>query len=163
MKRSLDALDIRLLNRLQANSLATAEQLAEHVPLSPSAIARRVRRMRREGVIAADVAVVAPELFEARIQTIVNVALHEQAHHRGLAALRDRLQRCPEVQICFEVSGMFELTLITTTRGMAAFNRFADEMLTADPVVRRYETSFVKKAIKFTLAVPLDPKEVPGS
>lgn len=163
MKRTLDALDIRLLNLLQANSLATAEHLAEHVPLSPSAIARRVRKLRRQGVVAADVALLSPEFFEARIQTIVNVALHEQAEHRGLAALRDRLLRCPEVQVCLEVSGTFELTLITTTRGMSAFNRFADEMLTADPVVRRYETSFVKKAIKYTLAVPLDPKDLPGS
>jgi Lrp/AsnC family leucine-responsive transcriptional regulator len=163
VKRTFDALDIRLLNLLQANSLATAEQLAEHVPLSPSAIARRVRTLRREGVIAVDVALLAPEFLESRIQTVVNIALHEHAQHRGLAALRDRLQRCSEVQICLEVSGTFDLLLITTTRGMSAFNRFADEMLAADPVVRRYETSFVKKAIKYSLAVPLDPKDLTSS
>ncbi len=163
MKRSLDPLDIRLLNLLQANSLATAEQLARHVALSPSAIARRVRTMRREGVITADVALLAPSLLEDRIQAVVNITLHEHAQQRGLAALRERLVRCPEVQICLEVSGTFDLTLLAVTRGMSAFSRFADEMLAADPVVRRYETSFVKKAIKYSLAVPLDPGDASGS
>ena len=39
---------------------------------------------------------------------------------------------------------------------MAAFNAFADEYLASNPVVRRYETSYVKKVVKFQPAVPLD-------
>ena len=163
VKPSLDRLDIRLLNLLQASSMATADQLAMHVPLSPSAIARRVRRMRNEGVIARDVALLAPTLVEDRLQAIVNIMLHEHAQQRGLAALRERLIRCAEVQICLEVSGAFDLTLITITRGMQAFNLFADEMLADEPVVRRYETSFVKKAIKYTFAVELDSNDATDS
>jgi hypothetical protein len=39
---------------------------------------------------------------------------------------------------------------------MEAFNAFADEVLAGDPVVRRYETSFVKRRRKFSLALPLE-------
>ena len=44
--KSLDALDIRLLDCLQQDNLLTADALAERVGLSPSAIARRLRRLR---------------------------------------------------------------------------------------------------------------------
>jgi Lrp/AsnC family transcriptional regulator, leucine-responsive regulatory protein len=57
MERSLDRFDIALLNKLQEDNLSTAEMLTEAVPLSPSAITRRIRRLREEGFIAADVAI----------------------------------------------------------------------------------------------------------
>jgi DNA-binding Lrp family transcriptional regulator len=46
--------------------------------------------------------------------------------------------------------------LLVTVRDMDAFNDFVDTMLGADPVVRRYETSFVKRRRKFSTALPLD-------
>jgi len=159
MKQSLDLFDVRLLNLLQENGSATAEEMAEIVPLSPSAIARRVRRLKTDGVIAADVVVLAPPLTQDRLQAIVHVSLHEHAEHRGLATLRERLRAAEEVQICFEISGAFDLLLITVTRSMVEFNAFADEVLAAHPLVRRYETSFVKKAIKSSLAIPLDEND----
>jgi len=36
-----------------------------------------------------------------------------------------------------------------------AYNSFADETLAEHPAVRRFESSFVKKRVKATLAVPL--------
>ena len=56
--RALDGYDRALLALLQEDALRTAEDLARDVALSPSAIARRVRRLREEGVIVADRAVV---------------------------------------------------------------------------------------------------------
>lgn len=52
----LDAFDRRLLALLQQDAGLTAEQLAEHVALSVSAIQRRIRRMRDRGVIMKDIA-----------------------------------------------------------------------------------------------------------
>ena len=53
MAYPLDRLDIQILAALQENNQATAQALAERVPLSPSAILRRIRQYREEGVIAA--------------------------------------------------------------------------------------------------------------
>ena len=44
----LDRFDLALLNQFQRDASQTAEQLSKTVPLSPSAIARRLRRLRRE-------------------------------------------------------------------------------------------------------------------
>jgi Lrp/AsnC family transcriptional regulator, leucine-responsive regulatory protein len=156
MARTLDDFDTALLNLLQTNNLATAEALAAKVPLSPSAITRRIRRLRQSGLIAADVAILSPALSEDRLRAVVQIQVHEHAEEKGIAALRARLANAPEVQVLLAVSGTFDLLVVMIARNMAAFNTFADAFFAADPAVRRYETSFVKREIKNRAAVWLD-------
>ena len=56
----LDRFDLALLNAAQADDSRTADSLAEEVPLSPSAIARRLRRLRSEGWIERTIALLSP-------------------------------------------------------------------------------------------------------
>jgi DNA-binding Lrp family transcriptional regulator len=151
----MDAFDRALLNLLQQDGLATAEQLAAQVPLSPSAIARRVRRLRDDGVVTATRAVLSERQLGRRLRALVMVQLHDHAPEAGLAALRAQLQALAEVQLCLEISGPSDLVLLVSVADMPAFNNFADAHLAGNPVVRRYETAFVKKALKFTTAAPL--------
>jgi Lrp/AsnC family leucine-responsive transcriptional regulator len=160
MDRKLDRFDIDLLNLLQADTLATAEVLGQAVPLSPSAIARRVRSLREEGLIAADIAVLSPDLTADRLRAIVQVQAHEHAEEKGIASLRARLAAAPEVQFLANVAGAFDLLVLVVTRNMAAFNAFADAYFAADPAVRRYETSFLKAEIKNRPTVKLDEGDV---
>jgi Lrp/AsnC family leucine-responsive transcriptional regulator len=160
MARKLDRFDIDLLNLLQADTLATAETLAETVPLSPSAIARRLRGLREEGLIAADVALLAPALTADRLRAIVQVQVHEHAEEKGIAQLRARLAAAPEVQLLLNIAGPIDLLALVVTRTMREFNAFADAHLAADPSVRRYETSFVKAEVKNRPTVPLGEHDV---
>lgn len=160
MDRKLDRFDIALLNLLQADNLATAETLAQAVPLSGSAIARRVRALREEGLIAADVAILTPALTEDRLRAIVQVQAHEHAEEKGIAALRARLASADEVQLLLNIAGAFDLLVLVVTRNMATFNAFADAYFAADPAVRRYETNFVKSEIKNRPTVRLDENDV---
>jgi Lrp/AsnC family leucine-responsive transcriptional regulator len=149
-----DELDLRILELLQANALLTADELAADLPLSPSAIARRIRRLRETGVIAADVAVLS-ETIGSYLSAFVNIQLDRHAL-AAVEALRRRLTASPYVQLYMEISGTFDVVLLVTVADMAAFNEFADAQLAGDPVVRRYESSFVKKKRKMSLALPLD-------
>jgi Lrp/AsnC family leucine-responsive transcriptional regulator len=155
----LDRFDVALLNLLQADALATADALAGSVPLSPSAIARRVRKLRRAGLIAADVAILAPAVTADRLRAIVQVQVHEHAEEKGIAALRARLAGAREVQLLLDISGAFDIMALVVTRNMAAFNAFAERHFAADPSVRRYETSFVKAEIKQRPSIWLDAKD----
>jgi Lrp/AsnC family transcriptional regulator, leucine-responsive regulatory protein len=153
----LDAFDIQLLNLLQADALATAEALAREVPLSASAVTRRVRRLRAEGWIAADVTVVSPRLSDQRLRALVSVQVHEHAEERGIAALRARLAAVPEVQMILDVAGADDLAVLVSARDMNDYNALTARLFESDPAVRRYETSFVKRVHKQTAAIPLLP------
>lgn len=156
MSKTLDAFDIALLNLLQTNNIATAEQLARDVPLSPSAITRRVRRLRESGLIAADVAILSDTILARRLRAVVQVQLHDHAESGAIAGFRKQLAEAREVQLCLEITGTFDLLLVIVTRDMAAFNAFADATLGANPGVRRYEASFVKRQIRNVPAIWLD-------
>lgn len=152
-----DRLDLGILKLLQQDALMTAEAIAAQVPLSPSAIARRVRRLRESGAITGDVAVVSEEVGPF-LSAVVQVQMDRHAL-AAVEALRRRLIASPNVQLFLEVSGAFDLMLLVTVRDMDEYNAFTDAMLGDDPVVRRYESSFVKRRRKFSLALPLDTGE----
>lgn len=151
----LDGFDIQLLNLLQTDALATAEELAREVPLSASAVTRRVRRLRADGWIAADVAVVSAKLGDQRLRALVTVQVQEHAEERGIAALRQRLAAVPEVQMILDVAGVNDLAVLISARDMADYNDLAERLFQNDPAVRRYETGFIKRVHKQTAAIPL--------
>jgi Lrp/AsnC family leucine-responsive transcriptional regulator len=151
----LDRFDLQLLNLVQKDDSRTAEQLAERVPLSPSAIARRLRRLRAGGWIARTVALLAPRLTSRRLRALVLVQLAEHADQRGKQALLDRIEGAPQVQFCYEIAGGYDLVLLFDCRHMDEFTDTAEAVLVVDPTVRRYETSFVKRQLKFAPFVEL--------
>jgi DNA-binding Lrp family transcriptional regulator len=152
--KALDALDLRLLDCLQVNNLLTADELAERVGRSPSAIARRLRRLRQTWAIAAEVSLVSEEAAGFPLSMLVQVQLVRHALP-VVAALRRRLVACDNVQLLLDVSGAVDLILLVVARDLDDFNAFADEMLASDRSVRRYETSLVKSRRKASLAMPL--------
>ena len=154
-----DNFDLKLLNALQEDADRTAEELAEIVALSPSAIARRLRRLREEGAIARTVALLPAAIVDRRLRALVSIQLHDHAPAGGLAELKERMRTQVPVQLCLEVSGSNDMVLLVACRDMAEFNAFADAELAASPVVRRYETSFVKKEIKNLPMIRLDERD----
>ena len=71
----IDQFDIKILNLVQENNKLRTEKIAEHVGLSPSAVQRRLRRLREEGIIEADISVIAPEEVGRKMIVIVEVTL----------------------------------------------------------------------------------------
>ena len=151
----LDRFDIALLNLVQQDDSLTADRIAAQVPLSPSAIARRLRRLRAEGWIARTIALLSRKLTDRRLRAIVAVQLSEHADQRGKTALLDRIRAAHQVQFCYELAGADDLLLLFDCSDMAEFNEVAEAVLVADPTVRRYETSFVKREAKFAPFVRL--------
>lgn len=151
----LDDFDLALLDQLQRDDARTAEQLAESVALSPSAIARRVRRLRHEGWIARTIALLSPKLTDKRLRAMVLVQLSEHADRAGKDALLKRLQGSAEVQFVYEISGTYDLLALLSCEHMDAFVEEAERLFAADATVRRYETSFIKRELKFAPFVKL--------
>ena len=158
----LDRFDLELLNEVQLDDSQTADSLAERIALSPSAIARRLRRLRGEGWIKKTIALLSPRLTGQRLRAIVFLQLSEHADQRGKANLLRRIDEAPQIQFCYELAGTYDLLLLFDCAHMAEFNEVAEAVLIADSTVRRFETSFVKRESKFAPFVRLDAREVAG-
>ncbi|HEX8239158.1 MAG TPA: Lrp/AsnC family transcriptional regulator [Allosphingosinicella sp.] len=155
MDKKLDQLDIKLLACLQADNQLTADMLAERVGLSPSAVARRLRQLRASRAIAGDVAIVAEQALGHPLSAIIHVQLERHALTE-VASFKRLLATSENVQFCLEISGAFDILLLVVVADMEAFNAFADDTLAGQRAVRRYETSFVKRRLKASLALPLE-------
>ena len=149
----MDHLDRAPLVCLQQDNLQTADRLAEQVGRSPSAVARRLRRLRTGGSIAAEAAILSDAAAGHPLSAVIHVQLERVAPHEG-NLLRQQLVAHPQVQLCLDVAGPFEIVLLVVAANMEVFNAFTLAVL-EQPIVRRFESTFVKKRHKATLAVPL--------
>ena len=98
----LDAIDLRLLDLLQADASRANQALAEAAHVSPATALRRVRRLVETGVIERQVAIVCPERVGG-LSAIIELTLDRQgAEH--LDAFAQRAVAEAAVQQCYRVS-----------------------------------------------------------
>jgi DNA-binding Lrp family transcriptional regulator len=151
----LDPLDLSLLTQMQRDNQLTADELADRIGRSASAVARRLRRLRETKAIVGDVSIVADSVVPQSLSAVIHVQL-ERHELKEFQAFRRQLVACENVQQVLEISGAYDIILLVVVRDMDAFNEFADSMLAGQRAVARYETSFVKRRVKSSLALPLD-------
>ena len=145
----LDRFDRQLLEAVQRDDGRTADALAEEIPLSPSALARRLRRLREQGWIARTIAVLSDRITRDRLRAVVLIQLAEHADKAGKAELERRLIEADAVQFCFEISGPHDLVALFDCSNTTDFTDSAEALLATSPTVRRYEAHFVKREVKF--------------
>ena len=150
----LDQFDISILNLLQDDNRMTSEAIAERVGLSPTACQRRIKRLRAEGAIAAEVAVLDPDVVGGRITLIVQVVL---AHGRAdiVDAFKREVQAMPEVQQCYYVTGEADFILIVTAEDIPAYERLTRRIFFGNPHIQKFQTIVVMDSVKVGLKLPI--------
>ena len=133
----LDRFDLALLNAIQRDDSRTADSLARDIPLSPSAIARRLRRLRGDGSIERTIALLSSGLTDNRLRALVFIELSEHANLAGKEALQERLRNAAQVQFCYETAGEHDIVILFDCASMAEFNALCDALLVSDSTVRR--------------------------
>lgn len=115
----LDELDRRLLGELAHNGRLGNTDLAARLPLSHSAISRRISRMEREGAIRGYGAEIDPAALGLTIRAFIGVRRDPSV---PADALSQALRRVPEVASCWIVTGEHDLLLDLRTQDMNAFS-----------------------------------------
>lgn len=151
----MDRFDRALLNLVQCDSSRTADSLAQAVPLSPSAIARRLRRLRRDGVIQRTIALLAPKYAEDRVRVLATLQIGDHGEHKAIRALEARLAASPAVQFCFELAGSIDIIVMMDFANMREFNEVFRTMISDDPTVHRFECYFIKREMRFAPFIDL--------
>lgn len=149
-----DRQDLLIAAALQDDNRLGVDELARKVELSPSAVHRRIARLREDGVIKADVSVLDPKALGFGMTFIVEVIL-EKVRVGEVSAIKKRLKAAPEVQQIYNVTGDVDLLLIVLARDVEHFEQISRELFSADPHVRRYKTSVVMDRVKTGQTVPI--------
>jgi Lrp/AsnC family transcriptional regulator, leucine-responsive regulatory protein len=149
---TLDELDHRLLRTLQEDAGRTLHELGDIVGLSPSAVQRRITRYRSAGVIAKQVAVLAPEALPGTVLAAVLVTM-ERESIKAHQAFRTRMRQAPEVQQCYSLAGERDYLIIIVANGMPECRNTVDRLFMDDRNVKRYTTHIVFDIVKIGLSI----------
>ncbi|HUF02742.1 MAG TPA: Lrp/AsnC family transcriptional regulator [Aridibacter sp.] len=153
----MDGFDAKILNIVQKDNRLPAAKIAERVGLSTSAIQRRLNRLRKEGVIEADVAIVSPDAVGRSLTAIVSVVIDkERPLQRSLAEFRELMLGRAEVIRCYDVSGEEDFVVVVSARDMKDYEKLSRELFMENPNVRRYKSSLVIRMVKSGTAVPVN-------
>lgn len=131
---TIDEFDRRILSLMTENSRRTGDQLSEAVGLSPAACLRRLDRLRKNGVIEREVAVLSKDIRSCASTQIIVLLTITRHSPKELAFLTERLRSLEEVDRVFSVTGQEDLVVILSCRSVEAFSTFAETYFSEPPV-----------------------------
>lgn len=143
----LDAFDKKLLEQLQQNNKITAEELGNIVNLSTSAVQRRLKRLRRDRIIEADISIISPTAIGYRISCVVNISLH-LGSSRVIDSFKELMSGCDEVMQCYYVTGGLDFVVIVNTQDMRHYEEFSKKYLMDNPDVKQFYSHVVIDKVK---------------
>lgn len=150
----LDEFDLSILRLLQTQARLKTEAIAQEVGLSATAVQRRIKRLRDNQTIYADLALVDPKAVGGRIIAIVGVVL-EQGNPNTMDMFKQATRCEPEVQQCYWVTGEFDFFLVVAVKDMSAYEALTRRLFIDNPGVRRFDTFVAMDAVKCGLEIPL--------
>ena len=150
----MDAVDIRILNELQADGSLTNLALAKRVHLSPSPCLMRVKALERAGVIDRYVALVQPKSLGLNLSVFISISLKEQSKS-ALAAFEKSIADHDEIMECYLMTGDSDYLIRVAVADITALEKFILEQLTPIAGIEKIRSSFALKQVKYKTALPL--------
>ncbi len=150
----LDGFDLAILRYLQQNCRHSAELIGAEIGLSATEVQRRIRKLRDEGVIKAEVAVIAAAAVGYPFTVLVEVAFK-----KGLADVIDNfrqdMQALTEIQQCYYLTGDFDFLLVVQASDMAAYERFTRAVFFVNDNISKFRTTVVADTVKQSYCLPI--------
>lgn len=145
--RSLDPFDRAILRIIQRDNRTPQRTIAEAVNLSTAAVQRRIAAMERQGVIAANAAIVDPDAVGLGVTSIVEVNLVDEK-----AATVDRAKTLfrndPDVQQCYYVTGGRSFIMIIVAPDMRSYEATTRRLFAENEAVASYHSYLALSRVK---------------
>ena len=150
----LDRADKKLLEAVQRNNQLSTKQLGELIGLSATACQRRLKRMRENKVIEADLSVVSHIAASRPLLMLVFVTL-ERERSDVIDRLKRSIRETPEIMSGYYVTGDADFVLIISARDMADFDMFTQRFFYKRPDIKGFKTMVVIDRVKASFMLPL--------
>ena len=142
----LDALDLAILKCLEADGRLSQVELAERVPLSATAIARRIKALEELGVIEGYQARLNRKALGLAMTVVLHITLKSQSED-VLAEFEKAAAAAPSVISCHLMSGEDDYLVTVLARDMIDFERIHKSELSRLPGVARLKSSFALREV----------------
>lgn len=153
-----DRIDARILEIVQKNNRLTSDVIGEMAGLSATACQRRLKRLRSEGIIEADISIVSPKAVGRPIQMLALVSMERES-----ADIIDRFKKAirssAEVVNAFYITGEADFILYITAPTMEDYEQFTRRFFYENHQIKSVKTMVVVDRVKVGFAVPVEVPE----
>lgn len=150
----LDAIDRKILGKLQANGKITNAQLAKEIGLSPAPTLERVKKMERKGVIASYHAKLDPNMIGIGVSTFVLATLksHSKKH---LEHFVESIANIDEIIECHHITGAGDFILKIVCKDIQAYQQLMLEKVSDIDGVDNLQSMISMSTYKDSKVMPI--------
>jgi Lrp/AsnC family transcriptional regulator len=157
MPEELAAIDIRILDQVQRDCSLSTNELAEKVGLSQSPCWRRLQRLKDEGYIRGQVALVDASKFGPSVFIFATLKIAALTDTQRDDFIR-KLELTPEITECYSIFGERDILIKVLAPSMDWYQGFIFKTLLKLPGVIDVQSTVTLSEMKYTTAVPLRGK-----
>ncbi|MEM6649266.1 MAG: Lrp/AsnC family transcriptional regulator [Pseudomonadota bacterium] len=152
--RKLDIPDLKLLDAVQKNARLTADQMSEVCGLSPTAALKRLKKLRSDGIIENEVAIVSPKAVGQTVLVIVLVTL-ERENKDVVDSFKRAIRATENIMQGYYITGDADFVLMISAQDMEAYEEFTREFFYDQHRIKTFKTLVVLDRVKSGHALPI--------
>lgn len=151
-----DAMDLKILGKLQKDCSQNLELLSDSVGLSSTSCYRRIRRLESAGIIKAKVAILDERKLGIQVTAFFLVKLDRDSNDID-RRMQHILASHPEIQDCYLMTGEFDFVMVAKFRDAAEYTDYIYRFLDTyrDIPIRTYSSTLVVRTVKKSYELPL--------
>lgn len=154
MREELSAVDIRILEQIQKDSSLSTSELADRVGLSQSPCWRRLQRLKDEGFIRGEVALVDRARLGTTLLIFANLRMTTLTDEKRAEFMR-RVEDTPEILECHTLFGEMDVLIKVLAPSLEWYQKFVFSVILKLPGVVDIQSTVTLTEVKNTTALPL--------
>lgn len=156
MTEQLTKFDLRILDELQKDCTLSSVELGERVGLSQSPCWRRLQKLREQGYIQREVAVLERRKFEDSFNIFAYLKM-SRLTDKQRADFITRVENVPQILECHTIFGDKDILIKVYATSMAWYQEFIFNTILKLPGVEDVQSTVTMMELKSTTAIPLAP------
>jgi Lrp/AsnC family leucine-responsive transcriptional regulator len=146
MATELDAVDLKILNLMQANARISNSDLAKEVEMAPSAVLERVKKLEQKKVILQYTTSINPAAVQQKLLAFIFIKSTEGFASSSTTA--DALAKIPEIQEVHHIAGEDCFIVKVRTEDSASLMDLMRNSLKKIPGILSTKTTIVLETVK---------------
>lgn len=157
MSEELSAIDLRILDQIQKDASLSTGELAERIGLSQSPCWRRLQKLKTEGYIKGQVAVLDRSKLGSSLTIFAYLKMTTLAEDKRAEFVR-KIENTAEIMECHTLFGDKDILIKVAASSMEWYQKFIFNVILKLPGVIDIQSTVTLSEIKSTTAVPLQRK-----
>ena len=157
MSEALSTMDIRILDQLQRDASLSTNDLAEKVGLSQSPCWRRVQKLKDDGYIRQQVAILDRAKFGESIYVFATIKMGPLTEQQRADFFR-KIELAPEILECHTVFGELDGLIKVIAASLTDYQNFIFNTILKLPGVIDIQSTATVNEVKHSTAIPIRGK-----